>query len=43
MFGNGVGLDPLFQKIIWEFLKYDGKNSLLMFGYRYWINIWDLI
>jgi hypothetical protein len=32
---NGVALDPLFQKFIWEFLKKCGKTNLLMFGYRY--------
>jgi hypothetical protein len=38
LFGNGIGLDPLFQKIIWEFLKKCGKTKLLMFGCKYWIN-----
>jgi len=27
LFGNGLGLglDPLFRKIVWEFMKYCGK------------------
>ncbi len=24
-------------------MKYCGKTNFLLFGYRYWINLWDLI
>lgn len=38
LFGNEVGLDPLFQKIVWEFFFKCEKTNLLMFGCRHWIN-----
>jgi hypothetical protein len=42
MFGNEVGLDPLFQKNCLGIFEIMWKN-LVVFSYKYWINPWDLI